>query len=49
MNGFGMNFYGFFIFAAVWIGAYALWVRLINARERASEMQQRNLEDAEKR
>jgi hypothetical protein len=25
MIGFGWNFYGFFVFAAVWIAAYFLW------------------------
>ncbi len=47
MKGFGINFYGFFLFSAVWICAYALWVRAINARERSREQQaQREKRDA---
>jgi hypothetical protein len=37
MQGFGFNFYGYFVFAAIWICAYALWVRFMNANERAKE------------
>ncbi len=25
MNGFGWNFYGYFVFAVVWIAGYFLW------------------------
>jgi len=37
MKGFGLNFYGFFLFAALWICAYAFWVRYINAREKSAQ------------
>jgi hypothetical protein len=32
VNGFGWNFYGFFIFCFVWIAGYFLWAR---SRQRA--------------
>jgi len=42
MNGFGINFYGYFVFAAIWICTYALWVRYINARESSKEERRRH-------
>jgi hypothetical protein len=42
MGGFGINFYGFYVFAAIWICAYALWVRFMNAAERAKESDDSN-------
>jgi hypothetical protein len=32
--GFGWNFYGFFIAAAVWIVCYFVWALAVDARER---------------
>ena len=34
MAGFGWNFYGFPIFAAVFIGAYFLWAKMMASRDR---------------
>ena len=34
MNGFGWNFYGFFVAAALWLGAYFVWARFASARDR---------------
>jgi hypothetical protein len=31
-SGFGWNFYGFFVFAVVWIAAYFAWARWMNRR-----------------
>ena len=31
--GFGWNFYGFFVAAAVWVAAYFLWAYCANRRE----------------
>jgi hypothetical protein len=36
MKGFGLNFYGYFVFAAIWICFYALWVSYINKKEKAN-------------
>ena len=36
MRGFGLNFYGYFVFAAVWILCYSLWVSYINKKEKIS-------------
>jgi len=30
MTGFGWSFYGFFLFAALWIAAYFVWARRKN-------------------
>jgi hypothetical protein len=35
--GFGINFYGFFIYAAVWVCAYSLWARYVNKRKRGTD------------
>ena len=32
--GFGANFYGYFVYAAVWIAGYFLLVRYLNRRDR---------------
>ncbi len=32
--GFGWNFYGFFLFAALWVCAYFLWIFYINKKEK---------------
>jgi hypothetical protein len=32
--GFGLSFYGFFLFAAFWVCAYFLWAFYYNGRER---------------
>lgn len=34
MNGFGWNFYGFFVFAAGFIALYFLWARHMAGRDR---------------
>jgi len=34
---FGLNFYGYFVFAAVWVCGYFLWASRTNARERKRE------------
>jgi hypothetical protein len=34
MAGFGWNFYGFFLFAALWIAGYFAWARWMAARDR---------------
>jgi hypothetical protein len=42
--GFGLNFYGFFVFAVLWILGYFSWARRINSREKrqnSSEFPQR--------
>ncbi len=31
-GGFGWSFYGFFVFAAVWIAAYFTWAAWMNRR-----------------
>ncbi|MGH9315189.1 MAG: hypothetical protein ACRD1S_18545 [Vicinamibacterales bacterium] len=33
MAGFGWNFYGFFLFCIVWIGAYFVWAGSMARRE----------------
>lgn len=33
--GFGLNFYGFFFFAALWVCAYFLWARWFNTKEKS--------------
>ncbi len=33
--GFGLNFYGYFLFAGFWVGAYFIWAWRVNTRERA--------------
>jgi len=38
MNGFGWSFYGFFLFAAVWIAAYFAWARWMEKRERTEQL-----------
>jgi membrane protein implicated in regulation of membrane protease activity len=43
MSGFGWNFYGFFVFAAVWLVVYFSWARWMTKHERkASERDQRD-------
>jgi membrane protein implicated in regulation of membrane protease activity len=37
MNGFGWSFYGFFLFAVVWIAAYFAWARWMEKRETNTE------------
>jgi hypothetical protein len=34
MNGFGWNFYGFFIAAAIWLSCYFAWAWFAAARDR---------------
>jgi hypothetical protein len=34
MSGFGWNFYGFFLFAAVWLVFYFFWARWMTKHER---------------
>ena len=34
ITGFGLNFYGYFAFAGLWVGAYFLWAWWKNVRER---------------
>ena len=36
-SGFGLNFYGFFAFAALWVVAYFVWATRTNAAERNRE------------
>jgi hypothetical protein len=31
--GFGVTFYGFFVFAGLWVAGYSLWAKWINASE----------------
>ena len=33
MNGFGWNFYGFFIAAATWLGLYFVWAWWVSAKD----------------
>lgn len=33
MSGFGWNFYGFFVAAAVWIAVYFAWARWMEGRD----------------
>jgi hypothetical protein len=33
IHGFGWNFYGFFLYAALWVGLYFLLARFLNRRE----------------
>lgn len=33
MNGFGWNFYGFFIAAAAWLGLYFVWAKWVSAKD----------------
>ena len=35
--GFGLNFYGYFVFAALWVSGYFVWASQVNARERRRE------------
>jgi hypothetical protein len=35
--GFGLNFYGYFVFAALWVSGYFVWASRVNARERRRE------------
>ncbi len=44
MSGFGLNFYGFFVFAALWICVYSVWVARVNKRERSREARNREIE-----
>jgi hypothetical protein len=37
-NGFGFNFYGYFIFAACWVAAYFAWAWSVNTRERRDNL-----------
>ncbi len=37
MSGFGLNFYGYFVFAALWVCGYFVWASRVNARERRRE------------
>lgn len=37
-NGFGFNFYGYFIFAACWVTAYFAWAWSVNNREREQNL-----------
>ena len=32
--GFGLNFYGFFVFAAFWVCLYFVWAFFVNRREK---------------
>lgn len=32
--GFGWNFYGFFLFSALWVCSYFLWAFYMNAEEK---------------
>jgi hypothetical protein len=34
MNGFGWNFYGFFVTAAIWLACYFLWAWRADLRDR---------------
>ena len=34
VSGFGWNFYGFFVYAALWAGLYFVLVRYLNRRDR---------------
>jgi hypothetical protein len=36
-SGFGMNFYGFFVVALLWVVAYFCWASRINASETRRE------------
>jgi len=45
---FGLNFYGYFVFAALWVCGYFFWAWRINARERrktSQRAQSRKLDD----
>lgn len=44
--GFGLNFYGFFAFAAVWVVAYFVWASRVNAAEHAGENRARDATSA---
>jgi hypothetical protein len=35
--GFGITFYGFFVFAGLWVTGYSIWAKWINASERRRE------------
>jgi hypothetical protein len=36
-SGFGLNFYGFFVFAVFWVVAYFFWATRMNLAERNRE------------
>jgi hypothetical protein len=43
-EGFGMNFYGFFLYAGVWVVGYFLWAIYANRKEGGSS-KKRDLRD----
>jgi hypothetical protein len=38
VNGFGWNFYGFFLFCIAWIAAYFWWARAAARRDEGSRV-----------
>ncbi len=38
MDGFGWNFYGYFVFSGAWIAVYFLWATWMARRDRASDL-----------
>ena len=44
--GFGLNFYGYFAFAGVWVGAYFFWAWRTNARERQRDSKHKSSTEA---
>ena len=37
MNGFGWNFYAFFLGAAIWVACYLLWAWRVNTRDQRTK------------
>ncbi len=35
--GFGLNFYGFFLYSIVWVSAYFCWARYRNNKDKLSQ------------
>jgi len=46
ITGFGLNFYGYFAFAGVWVSAYFLWAWRMNARERQRDSKHKSSTEA---